>query len=382
MDRAGLSKRRLWAAVLAGVFALSLAVVAGRSAFSDDEKDAILMAVGYELLPVNRETMPFWEGGKLYVPILMFERQNITCRPSGDVLTMASLRSKWLEFNLVTGTVTGHDSLQAQEAAIYKNQVYFVPALFTANALGFRYSMYPTASPVPFVRITTQSDAVSDAVFLRAYEGWYARQVLEGFIPGTPTTVQGQTETTAPPKAYGIYLAVQGLSDLEEVLSALSARKILATFCLTLEAVEGDGGAVARLLAEGHGVILCAEGAKEAAAASTAFRQAFKTPVFDVLLTENPLSAETAAAVEAAGLKRWDGGFSIPADTERIDASLLKNYLDKNPEKALLVLPPGEERPGALKNALTVLYRDAPQFYIIAPAVPPVNTDKKDLAGE
>lgn len=332
--------RRAIPAVFAAVLLLLASAV--RLVLPASAADSVILVVtGYKINDPREESMPFFQNGQLYVSVGMFVTLGLTGTEQPSSVLLSNMKSgKILYFDSSAGTAADAFGGVYQAAAVRKNGLWFVPAAFTCEHLDLTY-VYNDVTPAPFVRITYPDDnLMSNDSFLRYYRST-APEILNRFYPETtpaittpppvttpPTTAATTASTppkttpassttrptqttppatttpattTPPPAEYRVYLAVEGLADLDAALAALQSRRISAVFCLDPSDVAENGALLRRILVAGHGFAFAGNANTTLAALNTANDLLFAHTRALTRLVIGELSADAEAALAAAG---------------------------------------------------------------------------------
>ena len=87
------------AALLVSAFSLRLALTVSA------EDTVILTVTGYRINEPKRETMPYFSGSTLYVPVSMFTALGLTCTNQSTLVILSNLKSgRILYFDTASGT--------------------------------------------------------------------------------------------------------------------------------------------------------------------------------------------------------------------------------------------------------------------------------------
>ncbi len=363
--------------------------------FSKAADEEMLMIAGYEVIPPVKSQMPFESGGVLYVPVLLFARQNVTVTVTQAGVTLATL-THMVFFDTRQDVAYDENGTQYAAKAVYRNGHWFVPVPFTAERLDLYYSRNSQLEPVGFVRISRKDILVSDETIVRAWPIFIERYWNEYISTrtsvttasskppatsvtqppaSTPITTPGSTPppatTTPEPKNYRVYLAFEGLSDAETVLARLQTENVLAAFAVTPADIAENPGLIRQVAAAGHSFLLLAATAEEAIEASDMLFSLCKRHVSAVLPTES-LTAEARQAFEAAGFALWESPFALDGDVSTQDMSLLQNYLNRHTSGAFVLIRPGAYLRSVLYSVFRLLAQESSEIFPILPIDRPV----------
>ena len=346
------------------------------TASADDS--VILMVTGYRINEPRRETMPFFSGSQLYVPAEMFTELGLTCTVQPSMVILSNLKSgRILYFDVANGTASdGENTYRA--APVFKNGVCFLPFEFTGERLDL-ICRYRDAEPAPFARLSyPDDDIMADSAFLRYYAS-AAPPLLAAFQTGSqtalhtttsaPPTGSGSTPvtppvTTAPPKAYTVYLVIDGLENAGETLDALRSLAIPAVFRITPFETEQYGALLRRIAAEGYGFVLAADEETTPQALDAANAELFaaaRASARTALFAGGELSAnETLSArLTDAGYSLWSADFAFSSGSR---AELAQAYAHLDDGGAAALLLPDTEAAAILPSLHRYLSSDSPVY--------------------
>lgn len=260
-------KRRAAALLLAVLMALGLSTLsaaAGRSVY--------FLAVNDTVLPLNDETMPFWENGYLYIPSTIFAGDVYKELEIGYIpnqsrqLLVLYTAGKSLHFPLGESYAQDTSGNSYYPGAVERNGIAFVPAALVAEFFDLSYS----------VTSVTGSGAVSAEdrgwlVWLR--QGSYnltAAQFADAAVPQMRTrydqyvksketqseetvpSVPEETEESFPGKSVYLCIEASDGAQVEAVLDVLDAQGARAAFYCTEEFLEKEGDLLRRMAATGQ----------------------------------------------------------------------------------------------------------------------------------
>lgn len=146
-------KRRAAALLLAVLMALGLSTLsaaAGRSVY--------FLAVNDTVLPLNDETMPFWENGYLYIPSTIFAGDVYKELEIGYIpnqsrqLLVLYTAGKSLHF--LWRTYARYSGNSYYPGAVERNGIAFVPAALVAEFFDLSYSVTSVTAPARSLRRT------------------------------------------------------------------------------------------------------------------------------------------------------------------------------------------------------------------------------------
>ena len=135
------------------------------------ETTVYFTAVNDQLLPdLSDETMPFWSGGRLYVPSTVITGTDLGLfySRSRDKSTAVVYRQgSALTFNFAAGTVADQNDRQYSGPAIVRSDVVFLPLDLLTQFFSLDYS-YTRVTYGYLVRVKSDTVVLSDAKFIDA----------------------------------------------------------------------------------------------------------------------------------------------------------------------------------------------------------------------
>ena len=135
------------------------------------ETTVYFTAVNDQLLPdLSDETMPFWSGGRLYVPFTVITGTDLGLfySRSRDKSTAVVYRQgSALTFNFAAGTVADQNDRQYSGPAIVRSDVVFLPLDLLTQFFSLDYS-YTRVTYGYLVRVKSDTVVLSDAKFIDA----------------------------------------------------------------------------------------------------------------------------------------------------------------------------------------------------------------------
>ena len=135
------------------------------------ETTVYFTAVNDQLLPdLSDETMPFWSGGRLYIPSTVVTGTDLGLfySRSRDKSTAVVYRQgSALTFNFAAGTVADQNDRQYSGPAIVRSDVVFLPLDLLTQFFSLDYS-YTRVTYGYLVRVKSDTVVLSDAKFIDA----------------------------------------------------------------------------------------------------------------------------------------------------------------------------------------------------------------------
>ncbi len=351
-------KRRIAGALLSVALLLALAVpLAERTAAADN---VYFTAANDELCPLNDETMPFWSGGNLYVPGLVFSASyglGITyVRDTAAQTAFLYAGRLALEFDLAEGGANNRSGTYYSASALRRGNTVFFPVAFVSNYFGLSYSVQETAY-APVVRVCNGNQILTDRQFIDAasitlmpsYYNAYQRSKKpavtqkpeDGNDPGEVTPPAPPEGEPAGGGASQVLLAVRAGDSRQtaSMLNTLDRFGYKATFFFTPGSLMEQDDLLRRIVASGHrlGLILPEDGgAEELQAANGQLRRRTGTT------TRMVLAADRAGEVQTAGYAVYTPAYTMSAfGTSSNRAAAVMNRVE-NGSGTLKLLFPGD----------------------------------------
>ena len=217
-------------------------------------------AANDQLLDLSEDTMPFYSGGRLYIPSSFFVGTDLGInyvrnRSMGLALLYTTITD--LRFDLVNLTVHDKDGTAYNGKAIEKNGTIFFPAELVCQFFGLSYTVTAT-SVAPLVRVKSSTAILSDRRFIDAATNQMTTRyaAYEKYIESkTPVVVDPKPPVIQAAEGQMVFLILSGSSreEMETAMNHLGDNK--ATFLLTVPQLE-DGDLVRALLGNGHTIAL------------------------------------------------------------------------------------------------------------------------------
>lgn len=272
-------KKRRWAAL-----ALSLLLVfqLAASPRAQAANYVFFVAAGDSVLPLSDATMPFWQGGYLYIASSIFtgttrETLNIGCiRSDKDKLVMlyGGSPAKYLWFNWEKSYAYDADKNAYTPGAVYRNGEVYVPAATVAQFFGLQYSVNKVNSMVngeplqgSLAWLRRSDNTLSDKYFMDAASAVIASR-YEAYLKEKDKD-KGQQSTVSPvtPVPGGvdidgkrIYMCMTAGEDTASLLDTLDRYGAQAAFFCTPEFMEQQGDLLRRMTATGQSIGILVDG--------------------------------------------------------------------------------------------------------------------------
>ena len=139
-----MKKRRWTVLVLSLLLVFQLAV----SPRAEAANYVYFVAAGENVLPLTDATMPFWQGGYLYIASSIFtgttrEALNVSCarNSKNTIAVLYNSQAKYLAFECEKNYAYDADGNSFYPGAVYRNGEIYVPASLVAKFFGLQYSV-------------------------------------------------------------------------------------------------------------------------------------------------------------------------------------------------------------------------------------------------
>lgn len=226
------------------------------------ETTVYFTAVNDQLLTdLSDETMPFWSGGRLYVPSTVITGTDLGLfySRSRDKSTAVVYRQgSALTFNFAAGTVVDQNDRQYSGAAIVRSDVVFLPLDLLTQFFSLDYS-YTRVTYGYLVRLKNDTVVLSDAKFIDAA----AMSMEQRYNEYMKTHSDSDDPDTAPDQnADGdrdlVYLALRVTDEdtSNALLDTLAGSNAAATFLFSEEQISSLGDLLRRVIISGNAAAL------------------------------------------------------------------------------------------------------------------------------
>jgi len=329
-------------------------------------EDIYFVAAHNEVQPVTDDTMPFWDGGYLYIPASVFSHSDPDRKLLG--LTFTYIESEqagllyrdaqqYLQFDLEEGYTLDQHGQVLYPGAIVRNGQFFISAYQIARHFDLIYSV----TDVPqghLVWLREENFGLTDRDFANAAAymiSQYYTAYLKTKPADTPAPPSGPKDPPADPPTPDVpttpviekdfYLCLEAGSETDAMLEALEQHEGQAAFFCSPDFLEKQGDLLRRMVALGHSVALIADGAhptlsveEQLAQGNALLLQATFSATRLVRLVNG--SAADEEAVTAAGFRLLDNALdqSAYAMQSSANARMLLQYLNQQSDPAVVWL--------------------------------------------
>ena len=195
------NKKRLLAFVMAILMTLSTVHSDGKAVLDG----VYFSAVNEQLLELNRDAMPFYSGGILYISNRFFQETDFLdvryVRNNSMGLAMLYSKTTDLRFDLVNQTIYDKQGTYYSGSAIEKGGYVFFPAELVCSHFRLTLTISKTDT-VPLIRIKSSTAILSDSSFIVAasmqMSSRYAAYERMVSVPETPKVDPQQPSTQQP----------------------------------------------------------------------------------------------------------------------------------------------------------------------------------------
>ena len=216
-------------------------------------------AADEQLLDLNKETMPFYSGGELYISNKFFEESDLGVRyvkNSSMGLAVLYTSKMDLRFDLVNRTIYDKTGATHSGRAIEKNGYIFFPVELVCQFFGLRWSLTETET-APLLRLRSNYSVLSDRRFIDAASSMMASRYAA--YEKQESSNQDDTPIIHAAEGQKVYLILRSESAeaTHRAMDLLGENR--ATFLLSSEQMA-DGDLLRAMIGKGHGVALLAQG--------------------------------------------------------------------------------------------------------------------------
>ena len=208
------------------------------------ETTVYFTAVNDQLLPdLSDETMPFWSGGRLYVPSTVITGTDLGLfySRSRDKSTAVVYRQgSALTFNFAAGTVADQNYRQYSGPAIVRSDVVFLPLDLLTQFFSLDYS-YTRVTYGYLVRVKSDTVVLSDAKFIDAAAMSMEQRYNEYMKTHSESNDPGNTpdqNTDGDRDLVCLALRVTDEESANALLDTLASNNATATFLFSEEQVS------------------------------------------------------------------------------------------------------------------------------------------------
>ena len=226
------------------------------------ETTVYFTAVNDQLLPdLSDETMPFWSGGRLYVPSTVITGTDLGLfySRSRDKSTAVVYRQgSALTFNFAAGTVADQNDRQYSGPAIVRSDVVFLPLDLLTQFFSLDYS-YTRVTYGYLVRVKSDTVVLSDAKFIDAAAMSMEQRYNEYMKTHSDSNDPGNTpdqNTDGDRDLVCLALRVTDEESANVLLDTLASDNATATFLFSEEQLSSSGDLLRRVVISGNAAAL------------------------------------------------------------------------------------------------------------------------------
>mgnify|MGYP000013089898 CR=1 FL=1 len=244
------------------------------------ETTVYFTAVNDQLLPdLSDETMPFWSGGRLYVPSTVITGTDLglfysRSRDKRRMRTESSLpcsaerpdkstavvyrQGSALTFNFAAGTVADQNDRQYSGPAIVRSDVVFLPLDLLTQFFSLDYS-YTRVTYGYLVRVKSDTVVLSDAKFIDAAAMSMEQRYNEYMKTHSESNDPGNTpnqNTDSDRDLVCLALRVTDEESANALLDTLASNNATATFLFSEEQLSSLGDLLRRVVISGNAAAL------------------------------------------------------------------------------------------------------------------------------
>ena len=226
------------------------------------ETTVYFTAVNDQLLPdLSDETMPFWSGGRLYIPSTVVTGTDLGLfySRSRDKSTAVVYRQgSALTFNFAAGTVADQNDRQYSGPAIVRSDVVFLPLDLLTQFFSLDYS-YTRVTYGYLVRVKSDTVVLSDAKFIDAAAMSMEQRYNEYMKTHSESNDPGNTpdqNTDGDRDLVCLALRVTDEESANTLLDTLASDNATATFLFSEEQLSSLGDLLRRVVISGNAAAL------------------------------------------------------------------------------------------------------------------------------
>ena len=226
------------------------------------ETTVYFTAVNDQLLPdLSDETMPFWSGGRLYIPSTVITGTDLGLfySRSRDKSTAVVYRQgSALTFNFAAGTVADQNDRQYSGPAIVRSDVVFLPLDLLTQFFSLDYS-YTRVTYGYLVRVKSDTVVLSDAKFIDAAAMSMEQRYNEYMKTHSESNDSGNTpnqNTDGDRDLVCLALRVTDEESANALLDTLASNNATATFLFSEEQLSSLGDLLRRVVISGNAAAL------------------------------------------------------------------------------------------------------------------------------
>lgn len=271
-------RKRLASLLLAVLLLCALAPDVGRA-----DPTVYFTSVNDQLLPeLSDDTMPFWSGGRLYVPDMAVSGTDLGvfyARSRDKKTAVVYRQGSALTFDLSAGTVADQSGKQYGAPAVVRGDVVFLPVELLTQFFSLDYS-YTRVTYGYLVRLKSDTVVLSDTKFIEAaassMEQRYTEYLKNNPGGGGTTDTPNVNTDDSFERAY-LIVRVTDAAVSTELLSALADAGGKATFLLSEKQLDNSGDLLRRLLVSGSAAALSVDASSGSARTLSAIERAERT---------------------------------------------------------------------------------------------------------
>jgi len=223
---------------------------------------------------LNGSTMPFWDGGELYVASSVFENASLGVYSSYDKTEwIYSLYNSNHRLDFYLTMMASYDSLgnYYEFKALTRNDRVFVPCSFVCAFFGLNFA-YITDGAYPVVRITTGKQVYTASQFVSNAASIISSRAA-AYLGGNSTPVSGQQPAQDPGqqpeqepdtnKSLALWLEVGQCDYVTRAAALLQEKKLEATWFYSRTAAEKGQAELRELSRMGASLAVSGDTVKE-----------------------------------------------------------------------------------------------------------------------
>lgn len=237
-------------------------------------RQVYFVAAEENVQPLTEATMPFWQGGYLYISSTVFSGITRKALGVGQITNktkqLVTLYDGGMVLRFEVGKSYGEDSEGNLHypGVVERNGNYFVPASLVAKYFGLQYSVTEVNHGY-LVWIRKPGSVLTDRVFADAasgpmnsrYNDYLKSAEAAVKVPVKEEPAVPTPQEPAVSRQMRAYLCLEAGDTAETILNTLDDYDSKAAFFCTPAFLEKQGGLLRRMVATGHSVAILADAA-------------------------------------------------------------------------------------------------------------------------
>lgn len=229
------------------------------------------VAAGENILPLSDETMPFWNGGYLYIASSIFTGMARNSLDVGQIPAKNNVKnqlilysgSRQLSFPLDKNSCQSNDGQVYTPGALQRGGTVFVPTSVVAKFFGLQYSVIEVEHGY-LVWLRQPGYSLTDKLFANAatypMAERYAAYIKAKETAAEPAVPPAETPQGVEIDGRVVCLCLKAGDDTAALLDVLDRYGAQAAFFCTPDFLEKEGGLLRRMTATGNSIAILIDG--------------------------------------------------------------------------------------------------------------------------